>query len=62
MSVEAEITATNCGLEIEAQSLELLGDESIKTQNLTLDVPECDAIGGFLVLNNLLADLKIAAK
>jgi hypothetical protein len=62
MSVEAEITAANCGLEIEAQSLELLGDESIKTQNLTLDVPECDAIGGFLVLNNLLADLKIAAK
>lgn len=62
LSVEAEITEANCGLEIEAQSLEVLGDYSIKTQNLTLPVPDCDEIGGFLVLNNLLQDLKVAAK
>ncbi|MEM6373448.1 MAG: hypothetical protein AAF727_11805 [Pseudomonadota bacterium] len=61
MSVEAEVTATNCGREIEAQSLELTGDGALKTRNLTLSVPECDAAGSFLVLNNLVSDLKVAA-
>lgn len=60
LSVETEVNAVNCGQEIEAQSLEITADGSIKTQNLTLSVPECDAIGNFLVLNNLLQDLKVA--
>jgi len=61
MSVEAEVTADNCGLEIEAQSLEMMGEGALKTRNLTLSVPECDAVGSFLVLNNLVADLKVAS-
>jgi hypothetical protein len=60
ISVEAEVNTINCGQEIEAQSLEIGPDGVIKTQNLTLSVPECDAIGNFLVLNNLLQDLKVA--
>lgn len=60
LSVETEISQANCGQEIEAQSLEMGEDGQIKTQNLTLSVPECDAIGNFLVLNNLLQDLKVA--
>lgn len=60
LSVETEVSQLNCGLEIEAQSLEMSGNGPIKTQNLTLSVPECDAIGNFLVLNNLLQDLKVA--
>ncbi|KIN62772.1 Translocase [Sulfitobacter noctilucicola] len=60
LSVETEVTQANCGLEIEAQSLEMQADGSIKTQNLTLPVPDCDAAGSFLVLNNLLQDLKVA--
>ncbi|MFK7837637.1 MAG: hypothetical protein AB8B60_15610 [Sulfitobacter sp.] len=59
LSVETEVTQANCGLEIEAQSLEILVDGQIKTQNLTLPVPECDAEGSFLVLNNLLQDMKV---
>lgn len=62
LSVETEITEMNCGIEIEAQSLELQGDRTIRTRNLTLPVPECDAKNSFLVLNNLLQDLKVAAK
>ena len=62
LSVETEVTEANCGLEIEAQSLELQPDGQIKTQNLTLPVPECDAKGSFLVLNNLLQDLKVAGR
>lgn len=62
LSVETEVTQANCGLEIEAQSLEIQPDGGIKTQNLTLPVPECDAEGSFLVLNNLLQDLKVAGR
>ena len=62
LSVEAEVTQANCGLEIEAQSLEVQPDGLIRTQNLILPVPDCEATGSFLVLNNLLQDLKVAGK
>lgn len=62
LSVETEVTQANCGVEIEAQSLEVQQDGQIKTQNLTLPVPACDAVGSFLVLNNLLQDLKVASR
>ncbi|WP_050928941.1 hypothetical protein [Aestuariivita boseongensis] len=61
LSVEAEVTAQNCGQDIEAQSLEVKSDGTLRTQYLTLAVPECSSIGDFLVLNNLVDDLKIAA-
>lgn len=60
LSVEAEVSELNCGQEIEAQSLQVGSDGKLKTRNLTLSVPECDAVGNFLVLNNLLQDLKVA--
>lgn len=60
LSVETEVTKANCGIEAEAQSLQLTGDGQIRTQDLMLSVPECDAVGSFLVLNNLLQDLKVA--
>ena len=60
LSVETEISELNCGQEIEAQSLQVGSGGMLKTRNLTLSVPECDAIGDFLVLNNLLQDLKVA--
>jgi len=61
LSVEAEVTNGNCGLEIEAQSLEMMGGGRMKTQDLSLSVPDCDAVGSFLVLNNLVSDLKVAS-
>lgn len=61
LSVEAEVTLQNCGLEIEAQSIEMTENGSLKTQDLTLAVPGCDAVGSFLVLNNLVTDLKVAS-
>ncbi|MFK7939643.1 MAG: hypothetical protein AB8B82_09700 [Roseovarius sp.] len=60
LSVEAEITAANCGRDIEAQSLQTTADGSLKTQDLVLAMPDCNTVGDFLVLNNLLSDLKIA--
>ncbi|MEL7097650.1 MAG: hypothetical protein AAGM84_02365 [Pseudomonadota bacterium] len=61
LTVEAEVTVYNCGLEIGAQSLELKNG-TIRTQDLTLAVSACDTIGSFLVLNNLVQDLKVAAR
>ena len=61
LSVEAEVTDLNCGAEIEAQTLERQIDGSIKSQDLILSVPDCSAVGDFLVLNNLVSDLKVAA-
>ncbi len=34
----------------------------METRDLILSVPDCDAVGDFLVLNNLVDDLKIAGK
>ncbi|MEP1201797.1 hypothetical protein [Tateyamaria sp.] len=61
MSVETEVTSSNCGREIEAQSMEMGPEGKVKSRNLTLAVPDCDAVGTFLVLNNLVSDLKVAS-
>jgi hypothetical protein len=60
LSIEVEVTALNCGLEIEAQSLEVVTGD-VKTRDLSLSVPDCDTKGTFLVLNNLVEDLKVAS-
>ena len=62
LSVETEVTAANCGKDIAAQSLELRGDNTLRTRDLVLSVPNCSAVGDFLVLNNLVDNLKIAAR
>jgi len=61
LSVETEVTNNNCGLEIEAQTLQTYSGKDITSRDLTLSVPGCDASGSFLVLNNLLEDLKVAS-
>ncbi len=60
LSVEAEVTAQTCSKEVRAQALQSGVDGAISVSDLTLSMPTCDAIGDFLVLNNLLRDLKIA--
>ena len=62
VTVEAEVTDTNCGRDIAAQSIELHGQGPARTQDLVLSMPDCSAVGDFLVLNNLVDDLKIAAR
>ena len=58
--IEVEVTALICGLEIEAQSLEVITGD-LKMRELSLSVPDCDTKGTFLVLNNLVEDLKVAS-
>jgi hypothetical protein len=61
VSVDARVTTDNCGLRTEAQTLEIIGGSSMKVQDLTLPVPACDAVGDYVVLQNLLQDLKVAS-
>ncbi len=61
LSVEAEVTEANCGQNLSVQSLEWRTDQRLRSRELTLDLPGCDAAGDFLVLNNLFPDLTIAA-
>jgi len=60
LSVEAEITAANCGREVQGLSLQTGSGDRLSMTELTLSIPECDAVGDFLVLNSLLRDLKVA--
>jgi hypothetical protein len=60
LSVEAEITAQNCEKEVMAQVLQPKSPTGIEVVDLSLAMPDCGAIGDFLLLNNLLRDLKIA--
>jgi len=61
LNVEIEVTNANCGLEIEAQALQVNQGGQPKVQTLDLTMPDCDAVGDFLVLKNLVNDLKVAA-
>ena len=61
LSVETEVASNNCGLEIEAQTLQTHSGRDITSRDLTLSVPDCEATGNFLVLNNLFEDLKVAS-
>jgi hypothetical protein len=62
LSVEAEVTAANCGSRVEAQTLEIRDAGDLRTRDLLLEIPSCDAVGDFLVLKNLLEDLTIATR
>lgn len=61
ISVEAEVTAANCGRDVDAQILSRQEGGRFKGRDLVLAMPECDTIGEFLVLQNLYEDLTIAS-
>jgi hypothetical protein len=60
LSVEAEVTSYNCGKEVEGRTIELGRDGEVTQVAMTVAIPDCTAIGEYLVLKNLLRDLKIA--
>mmetsp|Transcript_27405 Transcript_27405/g.50414 ORF Transcript_27405/g.50414 Transcript_27405/m.50414 type:complete len:335 (-) Transcript_27405:1580-2584(-) len=60
VSVEAEVTDANCGQVLKVQSLALLQGQIDDQHDLELQMPDCSAIGEFLVLKNLVEDLTIA--
>lgn len=58
--VEAAVTLATCGREMLGETLLSLGG-AVTISDLTVAMPECDAIGDYLVLNNLVPDMNIAS-
>ncbi len=61
MSVDIEITSANCALDIEAQTLQTTAGARLKVLDLDMSMPDCNAVGDFLVLKNLVNSLKVAS-
>ncbi|KAG1713761.1 Protein translocase subunit SecA [Nymphon striatum] len=59
---EAEITSGNCGQELNAQSIQVSPTGETSALDLTMIMPECDAVGDFLILQNMFKDLTIASR
>ncbi len=62
ISVEAEVTENNCGRQIVIQSSSLRQGQASDEHELTMQMPDCSAVGEFLLLKNLVKDLTIARK
>lgn len=60
LSIEAEVTPATCGRDLLGEVL-LSESGKITRADLTLAMPDCDGIGGFVALNNPLPDMKLAA-
>jgi hypothetical protein len=59
LTIEAAVTATTCGRELIGETLFSDGGK-VTVAELTMAVPDCDELGGFVVLNNPLSDMKLA--
>jgi hypothetical protein len=62
LTIEAEVTQQTCGHDIGAKTLQLDSSGEVTVRDIVLTVPDCNAIGDFLVLNNLLQDLRVAQR
>lgn len=60
MIVEASVTDQTCGKVVVGNTIEVGTDGQMREVALELAMPDCDTAGGFLVLKNLLQDMKIA--
>lgn len=59
---EAEITDANCEQELEAQSIQVGPDGASNALDLIMVMPGCDAVGDYLILQNMFEDLTLAAR
>lgn len=60
LAIESAVTETNCGHEALGAAFYSDGGE-VRIADLSLALPDCDSAGGFVVLNNPVADMKLAA-
>ncbi|NBD30780.1 MAG: hypothetical protein GVY31_12170 [Alphaproteobacteria bacterium] len=59
---EAEITQGNCGQDIAAQSIQVFPDGNTLALDMAVRMPDCDAVGDYLFLQNMFEDLKLASR
>lgn len=60
IAIETPVTETNCGREA-LGAVYFSEGGTLSVADLTMALPECDSAGGFVVLNNPIADMKLAA-
>lgn len=60
VTVEAEVTAQSCGTEASGRLLWVAPHDEVRASELTVAMPQCDAVGDYLLLKNLSEDLKLA--
>lgn len=60
VSIEAQVMENTCGGEISGEILRSNAGRAPTMEHLSMAVPGCDAVGEYLVLNNLPQDLKLA--
>lgn len=60
VSIEAQVMENTCGSRIEGSVLRTNAGRAPTAEPLEIAVPGCDAVGEYLVLNNLPQDLKLA--
>lgn len=58
--IEAAVTEATCGRELMGETL-LADRGTVTATDLTLAMPDCDAVGDILVLNNLIGESRLAA-
>lgn len=61
MSVEVAVTDRTCGAQANAEILQPGANGRLQAADIVLDMPGCDSVGEFLVLKNIVQDLKLAA-
>ncbi len=61
VQIESAVTEKTCGRELLGETIASQGGVVFVT-DLSLSMPDCSAIGDFLVLNNLAQDMTLAAK
>lgn len=62
MTIEAEVNADNCGRLVKAEAMQFDAIQLLTRADLELHMPDCDAIGEYLVLKNMFEGLTLAAK
>ena len=60
LELEVAVTGESCARSLRIETLESLAGSMAETREISIDMPECDGLGGYLVLKNLLPELTIA--
>ena len=60
LAIEAAVTDTNCGREALGAAFYSESGQ-VRVADLSLALPDCDSLGGFVVLNNPVANMKLAS-
>lgn len=60
INVETEVSKSTCGRELAAETIQPDGLGGYSVVDLTVSVPDCSAEGEFLVLKNVIRDMKVA--